>query len=391
MRTMPEPMGQSTPALGPPPFTLLIVLNGSLATQGQSVGGGDLVLFKFIRLSNTQPDILMPKTAQPFVTTRGRLFLTLGNQRLTVMGILTLFSVRIFQGIWCALQNRLVYDVALAASPFSVDVIPVWFWKARRKGAVIYHLLPKREPVNLATRVRFGLAALEQRVMLRVLGRACDFLVAGNEFTRRQLEARLPGKPIFILPAGFDAAAIDRIPSPPRDANLGCFVGRLVSQKGIFDLLKVMETIRQSQQAFRLIMAGSGPEQKFLLEEIQRRKLDNVKLAGFVSEEEKTALLKKSAYFFFPSYEEGWGIALAEALYCECRCICYELPHYRSIFGNFPVYARLGDADDFVRAFRQSGAAPHDQKEFMRRYDDPLIARQLVEHLAATIRRTKPS
>ena len=48
--------------------------------------------------------------------------------------------------------------------------------------------------------------------------------------------------------------------------------------------------------------------------------------------------------------EEGWGIALAEALYCECRCLCYELPHYRSIFAEFPVYTRIGDPKDFARA-----------------------------------------
>lgn len=94
-------------------------------------------------------------------------------------------------------------------------------------------------------------------------------------------------------------------------------------------------------------------------------------------------LLKKSACFFFPSYEEGWGIALAEALYCECRCVCYELPHYRSVFGDFPVYARLGDPADFVRAFQQGGAVSPEQKNSVRQYDDQLVARRLVEHLSA--------
>ncbi|MEI9959687.1 MAG: glycosyltransferase [Limisphaerales bacterium] len=110
-------------------------------------------------------------------------------------------------------------------------------------------------------------------------------------------------------------------------------------------------------------------------------KLINIQLAGFVSEEEKFLLLKKSKYFFFPSYEEGWGIALAEALYCECRCICYELPYYRSVFGDFPAYARLGDPNDFLRAFRQSGEVAAGQKDFMRQYDDPFVVQQLVEHL----------
>ncbi len=359
-------------------------MNGSLAVKGQTVGGGDMVLFKFFRSSGIQPDILIPKSAQEFVVNPGRLFSTRPNgPQLTTIGIVALFLVRVIQGVCWSFRSRQKYDVALSASPFSVDVIPVWFWKARCKGAVIYHLIPRRKPVNFATRIRFGIAAVEQKVMMNILRRACDFIVAGNEFTKRQLEEQMPGKPIFILPAGFDAAAIDRVASPSKEKNLGCFIGRLVSQKGIFDLLKIMGNLGRSHPEFRLVMAGTGPERDFLAAEIQRLNLTNVQLVGFVSEEDKLLLLKKSKYFFFPSYEEGWGIALAEALYCECRCLCYELPHYWSIFCDFPVYVRPGDTDDFTRAFQRSGEVSPEQKPFMRQYDDRRIVRQLVEHLDA--------
>lgn len=371
-------------AKDPPPFSLFVCLNGSFASEGKTVGGGDVVLFKFVTMSGLQPDVMIPQCARNFLaSSRGKFFPTKSHNRLTTFGIMWTFSIRILQGIWQSIQNRKVYDVALSASPFGVDVIPVWCWKARRKGAVIYHLLPERKPINFETWVRFKLAAIEQRIMLKVLRVACDFLVAGNEHTRQQLQAIMPGKTMFILPAGIDAPAMDRITAPPKDPSLGCFVGRLVSQKGIFDLLKIMSELARSHPEFRLVMAGSGPERDFFVSEMQRLKLTNIQMAGFVSEEQKFSLLKKSKYFFFPSYEEGWGIALAEALYCECLCLCYELPHYRSIFGDFPIYARLGDVDDFVRAFRQSGEVPSKQKEFIRQYDDPLIVQQLARDLAS--------
>jgi glycosyltransferase involved in cell wall biosynthesis len=356
-------------------------MNGSLASTDKSIGGGDLVLFKFIRLSQMQPDVLIPKSAQQFAVTTGKKILTRRNNGLSMPGIIWLFLVRIFQGIGRAWQNKKIYDVALAASPFAVDVIPVWFWKARHKGAVIYHVIPPRQSVNLETFIRFGLAALEQKVTLAILRRACDFIVAGNEMTRRELEALLPGKQIFILPAGFDAGLIDRVPAQTKDPHLACFIGRMVSQKGIFDLLKVMSELARTHPDFRLVIVGTGPERDFFVSEMQRLKLTNIQLAGFISEEEKIVLLKKATCFFFPSYEEGWGIALAEALYCECRCLCYELPHYRSIFGNFPAYVRLGDADDFVHVFNQRGPVAADQKQVLRQYDDPHVARELAEHL----------
>ena len=205
------------------PISLLVAMNGSLAVEGKSTGGGDLVLFKFIRLSQMQPDVLIPESAQNFAVTPGKKILTRKNNSLSLFGIVWLFLVRIFQGIGHAWRNKKNYDVALAASPFGVDVIPVWFWKARHKGAVIYHLLPKRKAVNLVTFVRFGLAALEQKIMMAILRRACDFIVAGNEMTKRELEVLLPGKPMFILPAGFDAGFIDRVPAQKKDPEPGLF------------------------------------------------------------------------------------------------------------------------------------------------------------------------
>lgn len=366
------------------PLRLLVVLNGSLAAPGHSVGGGDLVMMKFIRLSRLQPDVIIPHSAKGHLRGQGKIYPTLRNLSLSTAGIIVTFLFRIAQTLWLSWRQRERYDIALAASPYAVDVLPVWFWRARRKGAVIYHLIPPRKAVNWSTRIRFGLAALEQRVTLRLLRRACDFIVAGNEHTRSQLALRLPDKPMFVLPAGFDAAAIDRVPPVPRNPDLACFIGRLVSQKGIFDLVQVMEGLRDSRPKLRLLLMGTGPEQEALRAEIQRRKLANIELAGFVTEEQKFARLREAAFFFFPSYEEGWGIALAEALYCGCRCICYELPHYRSIFGDYLAYARLGDPEDFRRAVLEAGAGgpKPGQEEFIRQYDDP----QIVAHLTACLR-----
>ncbi|HYG24344.1 MAG TPA: glycosyltransferase [Verrucomicrobiae bacterium] len=363
------------------PLSVFISLNGSLAQEGKSVGGGDLVLFKFIRLAEIRPDVLIPESATSFVPNAAKKFLTRRNNQLSLPGIITLFLTRIVQGVLWAFRNRTVYDVALSASPFSVDVIPIWFWKARRKGAVIYHINPARKAVNLTTRVRFAIAACEQALTLLILRRACDFIVAGNEYVRGQLAERLPGKPMFILPAGFDAHLIDSVRAEARDPDLACFVGRLVSQKGIFDLLHVMKSLSRSRPGLRLIMAGTGPEGEFLATEMKRLEVTNIELAGFVTEEEKIALLKRSQFFFFPSYEEGWGIALAEALYCGCRCFCYELPHYRSIFSEYPIYVKPGDHAAFAQAVESAGPVSETQKTFMRQYDDPEVANTLAEHL----------
>ena len=76
----------------PSRVSLLLSMNGSLASEGKSIGGGDLVLFKFIRLSGTQPDVLIPASAQKFAETSGRKILTQKNNGLSMPGIVGAFS-----------------------------------------------------------------------------------------------------------------------------------------------------------------------------------------------------------------------------------------------------------------------------------------------------------
>jgi len=363
-------------------LSLLISMNGCLASEGRGTSGGDQVVFKFVQFSGLRPDLLLPSSAASFVPDAGRIFETRRNNSLTLAAILWLYVIRLVEAARHAWRNRVVYDVAISGTPFAIDIIPLWLWKARRKGAIVYHLNPPRRAVSLSTLIRFNLSAFEQWIAMRMLKRTADFLIAGNDLTREELRTLMPGIPIFVLPAGFDASAIDAVPDTPKDPNLACFVGRMVSQKGVLDLVTVMETLSRTKPQLRLVMVGKGHEQHIVAAEIERRGLTNVELTGFLQEREKYALLKRASWFFFPSYEEGWGIALAEALYCECRAICYELPHYRSIFNDYPAYAKVGDVQDFLSVFEKSGAPAPSQKDFLRQYDDETIVRQLTEHLS---------
>ncbi len=264
-----------------------------------------------------------------------------------------------------------------------MELVPLLFSRARRKGAIIYHVIPERKAVNWATRLRFGLAAIENKISMRLIRKICDFIITGNDYAKGQFEALFPDKKVVVLHAGFNTKTIDRVPPEPKDMNQACFLGRLTSQKGIFDLVKVMEIIGQSHPEFRLIMMGTGPEREALVATIEKRNLRSMELKGFVSDEEKYSILQRSGFFFFPSYEEGWGIGLAEGMYCGALAVCYELPHYRSVFGPFPVYAELGNSEQFARGFleNRSRRAGPEQVEHMRQYDDTVVVQDLLEKL----------
>ncbi|MEM3642025.1 MAG: glycosyltransferase family 4 protein, partial [Candidatus Bathyarchaeia archaeon] len=74
---------------------------------------------------------------------------------------------------------------------------------------------------------------------------------------------------------------------------------------------------------------------------------DNIFLLGFVQEKEKYQLMKKSKMFLFPSHEEGWGIAIVEAMACDACVVVYDVPPFNEIYGKAVMTVKNGDVKDF--------------------------------------------
>ena len=82
---------------------------------------------------------------------------------------------------------------------------------------------------------------------------------------------------------------------------------------------------------------------------INDRKLnDNILLLNRVPESDKFALLKTGKLFLFPSYEEGWGIAICEAMACGLPVVAYDLPAYRNVFKQGMVRVPVGNKKEMA-------------------------------------------
>jgi len=55
---------------------------------------------------------------------------------------------------------------------------------------------------------------------------------------------------------------------------------------------------------------------------------------GFVSEEEKLDLYSRAKVFIFPSSREGFGIAVAEALFLGISVIAWKIPVFEDLYSN---------------------------------------------------------
>ena len=92
------------------------------------------------------------------------------------------------------------------------------------------------------------------------------------------------------------------------------FVGRLIKEKGIFDLIEAMPLILKHTTC-QLLIAGSGKEIGNLKSVIKTKKLENnVTILGYQSPENLSSLYKCASIFILPSYSEGFPTVIAEAM-----------------------------------------------------------------------------
>lgn len=359
----------------------LVIWNGM---ENEQVSGGDIYTKKLIETLGKNTTIILSQNAKNIIENKNLLFVTDNKKVNRNFEMIWLYFLRIINSIKFLKKENKNFDLTLSSSPFIYDLIPGIIAKTGKRAVILFHILPLRKSGDLGTKVRFTLARLEQCVSFFLIKHFYDIIVAGNIEVQNELKIRFPNKKIVLTNAGIETKKIDSVKTYKKESNLGVFVGRLTVQKGILDLVEIVKTIQKERPQFRLILIGDGPDKNKLLKKIEKENVKSIIIKGFISEKEKYELLKKAKFFVFPSYEEGWGIALAEAIYCNCLCFCYELPHYRRIFGDFPFYIPLGDYAKFSKMIRlnYTRMPKNGQKNSVKRYDYDAIIKDAINKIS---------
>jgi len=118
-----------------------------------------------------------------------------------------------------------------------------------------------------------------------------------------------------FLPSN-DQSPVNQLPWVlPGDKPVLLFVGRLIRQKGIFDLLDAMADLKE-RVACHLLVAGDGAARAQVLERIESLGLANhVTCTGYLQNEELKTVYRSAQVFVLPTtYSEGFPVVLIEAM-----------------------------------------------------------------------------
>jgi glycosyltransferase involved in cell wall biosynthesis len=143
---------------------------------------------------------------------------------------------------------------------------------------------------------------------------------------------------------------------PPRQYILA--VGRIALEKGFDYLIDTFLTMPDNP--YRLVIAGGIDHKTSYSQSVceKAKKHDNIILTGFVKGEELRQLYSHAKLFVLPSYNEGFSLALLEAMNYKLNVLVSDISTTEEV--QFPAdsYFQAGNKDDLLQKLQQKLAAP---------------------------------
>jgi glycosyltransferase involved in cell wall biosynthesis len=245
-------------------------------------------------------------------------------------------------------------DALLTWSHFIADALPAIAANGARTVVAIHHFVG-RPWERHGGALNNWLAWLAQEFSLVFVRRYAARFVFVSPHVMRQAAATIGNRPAFLTKNGV-APPPGFVPAPFARRSGAIYLGRVQRMKRVKDAIvawsKLPDAIRM--QRLRIVGTDEGAYEAELRDAARDLGLsDTVEFAGRVDETTKWKLLGESSLFVFPSAEEGWGIAIAEAMAAGLPCVTYDLPVYRDIFVRGRVEVSLGDVDALANACRE--------------------------------------
>jgi phosphatidylinositol alpha-mannosyltransferase len=198
-------------------------------------------------------------------------------------------------------------------------------------------LLRESRSVNVATFHAYAGWSTSYEFGRRFLGgyaRRLHGRIAVSAAARHFIDRYFPGD-YKLIPNGVDLTRYESLEPIERwrdgTANI-LFVGRFEQRKGLLVLLKAFRVLRRAGHDCRLIVVGSGPQEREVRRYIATRGLKGVELLGRVGDTEKARLFATADVFVSPATgQESFGIVLLEAMAAGTPIVCSDIHGYKGV------------------------------------------------------------
>ncbi|MDR3442946.1 MAG: glycosyltransferase family 4 protein [Legionella sp.] len=282
--------------------------------------------------------------------------------------------------------HRIKLDIQIASTGFSLSA----FWRfaelAKKADVVHYHFpWPFMDVVHFATRMKkptvvtYHSDIIRQKHLLKLYRplqhkflASVDRIVATspNYFVTSNVLEQFANK-VSVIPIGIDKETYSQA-EPDRlnawRAKLGnkffLFIGVIRYYKGLHILMEAAQNTN-----YPIVIVGAGPIEQKLKAQMVTLGLSNIHFLGFVSDEDKIALLTLCYGVVFPSHlrSEAFGISLLEG----------------AMYGKPMISSEIGTGTTFINIAEETGLVvppgdPASLRQAMQYlWDHPLVAAEM--------------
>jgi glycosyltransferase involved in cell wall biosynthesis len=218
-----------------------------------------------------------------------------------------------------ALRKRKQIDLVNAQTPLSgltAYILHKWFGIPYVVNVHMYSSSSAKTGNRLLSALYYGIEKIVYPAADKIVCAGYhlrDTILERHRVPEDQVVVINPGaKPVVPDTIDLSEAVQTKVANPDRPFKV-LFLGRLVQENGIMDLLEAMKLLRD--QPVQLLMTGNGNLEVPIRRFVDKEHLhDQVTLLGLVSEEDKVALLNRVNLVIRPSYHEVFPMAYLEAL-----------------------------------------------------------------------------
>jgi glycosyltransferase involved in cell wall biosynthesis len=223
------------------------------------------------------------------------------------------------------------------------------------KGLMIILAKKAGKKTIIAPRSGFILRDIEnakrRRFIQRVFGHA-DVVVCQSSFWQNTFEKVAPNRRYEVVHNWIDTNKykMSRKFNDRSPIQL-LFIGWVVKEKGVYELLEAVKKIHQKGYAIRLDIAGHGTDYEQVAHQIKAAHLEAiVELKGWVKHEQKMELLQKADLFILPTHFEGFPNSLIEAMAAGLPVIASDIDPIKSIVihDKHALLFECGSAEDLA-------------------------------------------
>ncbi|MFZ0814289.1 MAG: glycosyltransferase family 4 protein [Candidatus Sulfotelmatobacter sp.] len=170
-------------------------------------------------------------------------------------------------------------------------------------------------------------------IKARFLNLCAAFVVSGKSSANYLIDLGMAKEKIFTAPDAVDVALFSRVADAARQSGIQerrgrlpsryfLYVGRLVAEKGVFDLVEAYERLDpQVRSQIALVFAGDGAEHEALVKRASKIVPGTIRSLGFVHREQLPELYALADGFVFPTHSDPWGLVVNEAMACALPII----------------------------------------------------------------------